>query len=105
MTNFCSFRIRLNIAFSGYIVVVEVEEKPMVEHSTLHIRGKIIEISSLFNNKYGEWISHAKIPNSSVIAYCRDENRVRAEAVCVSRLLITLDDYVLDESDLVEIDQ
>ena len=77
----------------------------MVEHSTLHIRGKIIEISSLFNNKYGEWISRAKIPNSSVIAYCRDDNRVRAEPVCVSRLLTTIDDYVLEETDLVEIDQ
>lgn len=77
----------------------------MVEHSTLHIRGKKVEISSLFNNKYGEWISCAKIPNSSIIAYCRDENRARAEAVCASRLLITLDEYILDESDLVEIDQ
>jgi len=77
----------------------------MVEHSTLHIRGKKIEISTLLNNKYGEWISSAKIPNSSVIAYCRDENRVRAEAVCVSRLLITLDDYILEENDLMEINQ
>ncbi len=89
----------------GYIVIVEVEEKPMAEHCTLHIRGKKIVISSLFNNKYGEWISCAKIPNSSVIAYCRDESRVRAEAVCTSRLLITLDDYILDENDLMEIDQ
>lgn len=77
----------------------------MVEQSTLHIRGQKIEISSLFNNKYGEWITRAKIPKSSLIAYCRDENRVRAEAVCVSRLLITLDDYELDENELVEIDQ
>lgn len=65
----------------------------MVERSILKIRGENIEISSRYNEKYSKWNCTAKIPNSSIIAYCRDKNRLRAETVSMSRLLITYDDY------------
>lgn len=66
---------------------------PLVERSILKIRGENIEISSIDNEKYSKWNCTAKIPNSSIIAYCRDKNRLRAETVSMSRLLITYDDY------------
>ncbi|MBT2672376.1 hypothetical protein J7E95_16240 [Streptomyces sp. ISL-14] len=65
----------------------------MVERRILKIRGENIEISSRYNEKYSKWNCTAKIPNSSIIAYCRDKNRIRAETVSMSRLLITYDDY------------
>lgn len=65
----------------------------MVERRILKIRGENIEISSRYNEKYSKWNCTAKIPDSSIIAYCRDKNRLRAETVSMSRLLITYDDY------------
>lgn len=65
----------------------------MVERRILKIRGENIEISSRYNEKYSKWNCTAKIPNSSIIAYCRDKNRLRAETVSMSRLIITYDDY------------
>lgn len=66
---------------------------PLVERRILKIRGENIEISSRYNEKYSKWNCTAKIPDSSIIAYCRDKNRLRAETVSMSRLLITYDDY------------
>ncbi|MEY9866406.1 hypothetical protein ABIE66_001785 [Peribacillus sp. B2I2] len=66
---------------------------PLVERRMLKIRGEVIEISSRYCEKYRKWNCTAKLPNSSLIAYCRDKNKLRAETVSMSRLLITYDDY------------
>lgn len=66
---------------------------PLIKRRLLKIHGEIIEISSRYSKKHDRWNSTAKLPNSSLIAYCRDKNRVRAETVSMSRLLITYDDY------------
>ena len=65
----------------------------MVERRMLKIRGENIEIPSRYSEKYSKWNCTAKVPNSSIIAYCRDKNKLRAETVSMSRLLITYDDY------------
>lgn len=66
---------------------------PLLKSRKLKIHGEIIEISSKYSNKHNEWNCTAKLPNSSLIAYCRDKNRIRAETVSMSRLIITYDDY------------
>ncbi len=77
----------------GYILLSELELMPLVERRMLKVRGEIIEISTRYNEKYSKWNCTAKVPNSSIIAYCRDKNKLRAETVSMSRLLITYEDY------------
>ncbi|MGE7880269.1 hypothetical protein [Peribacillus muralis] len=65
---------------------------PLVEHRILKVRGEIIEVSPSYSEKYSKWSCTAKLLNSSLMAYCMDKNKVRAEAVSMSRLLIAYDD-------------
>ena len=66
---------------------------PLIKRRLLKVHGEMIQISSRYSKKHNKWNCTAKLPNSSLIAYCRDKNRIRAETVSMSRLIITYDDY------------
>ena len=65
----------------------------MAEHKILKMHGKMIEITASFSSKHSKWKCTAKIPDSSVIAYCHHSNRERAETVSMSRLLNVYDEF------------